>query len=64
MHIAENKSSEKYLSQVLNVWLSVCFEIILEKTQVIFSKAMFDLRVGWTHFHKITPTNLKRVFCC
>jgi hypothetical protein len=23
---------------------------------------MIFSRVGWTHFHKITPTNLKRVF--
>jgi hypothetical protein len=30
--------------------------------KLIFSKATFDLKVGWTHFHKITPTNLKRVF--
>jgi hypothetical protein len=30
--------------------------------KVIFSKAIFDLRVGRAHFHKITPTNLKRVF--
>jgi hypothetical protein len=30
--------------------------------QVIFSKALFDLGVGWTHFHKIQPIYLKTVF--
>jgi hypothetical protein len=30
--------------------------------QMIFPKAMFDLEVGWIHFHKTTPTNLKRMF--
>jgi hypothetical protein len=40
----------------------VCFETIFLKMQVIFSNAMIGLRVGWTHFHKTTPTNPKRVF--
>jgi hypothetical protein len=30
--------------------------------QMIFPKAMFDLELGWIHFHKTTPTNLKRMF--
>jgi hypothetical protein len=29
--------------------------------QAIFPKAMLGLGVGWTHFHKITPTNSKKV---
>jgi hypothetical protein len=32
--------------------------------QVIFPNAMIGLKVGSTHFHKTTPTNLKRVFGC
>jgi hypothetical protein len=40
----------------------VCFETILLKNQVFFPKAMFGVRVGWTHFHKTTQTNPKRVF--
>jgi hypothetical protein len=35
----------------------VCFETIFLKNQVIFPKAIFGVRVGWTHFHKTTPTN-------
>jgi hypothetical protein len=27
-----------------------------------FFKGNFDLGVGWTHYHKTTPTNPKRVF--
>jgi hypothetical protein len=30
--------------------------------QVIFPNAMIGLRMGWTHFHKTTPTNPKRAF--
>jgi hypothetical protein len=40
----------------------VCFERIFLKNQMIFPKAMFGVGVGWTHLHKKTPTNSKRVF--
>jgi hypothetical protein len=30
--------------------------------QVIFSKALFDLGVGWTYFYKIQPIYLMKVF--
>jgi hypothetical protein len=40
----------------------VCFETFFKKMQIIFPNAMIGLRVGWTHFHKTTPTNPKMVF--
>jgi hypothetical protein len=30
--------------------------------QVIFSNAIIVLKVSWTHFHKTTPTNPKKMF--
>jgi len=30
--------------------------------QIIFPNAIIGLKVGWTHFHKTTPTNPKMVF--
>jgi hypothetical protein len=30
--------------------------------QVIFSKAMFGLGVGWIHFHETTPIESKSMF--
>jgi hypothetical protein len=38
------------------------FSNSLRKIQAIFPKAMLDLGVGWIHFHKITPTDSKKVF--
>jgi hypothetical protein len=59
----EKNKGEKSFNQVLSIWLWVCFKIIFKKInmQMIFSKAMFDLEVGWIHFHKTKPTNSKRM---
>jgi hypothetical protein len=41
----------------------MCLGLVLKKIPNVLFKALFDLRVGWIHFHKkITNTNKENVW--